>query len=312
MTNPSQILNPAPSMNATLLSTMTQLTVPLPAAHGRYAIRDLVQTLDPVTQHQEIGYLSICYDFPWDTTRALEFALFRTFGVAKGTPLLVKTGEFLQRTQKRYDDTVLILSEILENGYDSERGRTALRRMNQQHSRYRIPNDEYLYTLSTFIFEPIRWNARFGWRPLTDTEKHASYFFWRRIGEFMAIKDIPDSLEAFERFNVDFERAHFAYSDNNRLLGEVTRDFMIARVLPRRLTRLGEPFVYAMLDDAMCDAVGFPHPSQAMRSLVNGLMRARAVAMRGLARRTRPRLITRQRHPSYPNGYQVDELGAKP
>jgi ER-bound oxygenase mpaB/B'/Rubber oxygenase, catalytic domain len=291
---------------------MTQLTVPLPATRSRYAIRDLVQRLDPVAQHQEIGYLSTCYDFPWDTTRALEFALFRTFGVAKGTPLLVQTGEFVRRTQKRYDDTVLILSEILENGYDSERGRAALRRMNQQHGRYRIPNDEYLYTLSTFIFEPIRWNARFGWRPLTDNEKQASYYFWRRIGEFMAIKDIPDCLEAFERFNVDFERANFAYSDNNKVLGEVTRDFMIARVLPRRLTRLGEPFVYAMLDDAMCDAVGFPRPSQAVRSLVNGLMRARAMALRSMARRAKPRLITRQRHPSYPNGYQVDELGAKP
>jgi hypothetical protein len=207
---------------------------------------------------------------------------------------------------------VLILSEILENGYDSERGRAALRRMNQQHGRYRIPNDEYLYTLSTFIFEPIRWNSRFGWRPLTDNEKQASYYFWRRIGEFMAIKDIPDSFEAFERFNVDFERAHFACSDNNKVLGEVTRNFMIARVLPRRLARLGEPFVYAMLDDAMCDAVGFPRPSQAMRSLLNGLMRARAMALRSLARRAEPRLITRQRHPSYPNGYQIDDLGAKP
>ncbi len=295
-----------------MLSTMTQLAVPVPQSRDRFAIRDLVRQMNPVTQHQEIGYLSACYDFPWDTTRSLEFALFRTFGVAKGTPLLVRTGEFTQRTQKRYDDTVLILAEILENGYDSERGRTALRRMNQQHGRYRIPNDEYLYTLSTFIFEPIRWNARFGWRPLTDNERLASFFFWKQVGGFMAIQDIPDDIDAFESFNVAYEQMHFAYSDNNKILGEVTREFLIARVLPRRMARLGYPFVSAMLDDAMCDAVGFPHPSQAMRALVNGLMRTRAVAMRALPRRATPRLITRQTHRSYLTGYQVDELGAKP
>ena len=201
---------------------------------------------------------------------------------------------------------------MLGNRYAGGLGGAAMRRMNQRSGRTSIPNGEKTSTLGPFITEPIRWNARFGWRALTDNEKQASYYFWQRIGEFMAIKDIPGSLESFERFNIDYERAHFAYSENNRVLGEVTRDFMIARVLPRGLTRLGEPFVHAMLDDAMCDAVGFPRPSRAMRSLVNGLMRARAVAMRGMARRAQPRLVTRQRHPSYPNGYQIDELGAKP
>jgi hypothetical protein len=286
------------------------LQLPEIPSRGRYAIRDLIARMDPLTQHQEIGFLSACYDFPWDTTRALEFALFRTFGVAKGTPLLVKTGEFVARTQKRYDDTVLLLSEILENGYDSERGRAALRRMNQQHARYTIPNDEFVYTLSTFIFEPIRWNTRFGWRPLTEAERLASFYFWRHIGEMMAIRDIPDTYDAFERFNCDFERAHFRYADSNRILAEVTRDFMIARVVPRRFKALGEPFVYAMLDDALADAVGLPHGQPAMRALVETALRARSAAMRWLPRRGQPRLLTQQPSASYPRGYQVSELGA--
>ena len=157
----------------------------LPRSHARFALRDYIATLDPERDHQEICYLDACYEFPWDTTRALEFALFRVFGVAKGTPLLVHTGEFEKRTQKRYDDTVLLLSEILEHGYDSERGRAALRRMNQQHGHYTIPNDEFLYTLSTFIFEPIRWVAKFGWRRQLDAEKQAAFFFWREVGRRM-------------------------------------------------------------------------------------------------------------------------------
>ena len=84
-----------------------------PPITSRTSIRDFIQTLDPVADHQQICFLSTCYDFPWDYTRALEFALFRTFGVAKGTPLLERTGEFVERTRKRYDDTVLILGELL-------------------------------------------------------------------------------------------------------------------------------------------------------------------------------------------------------
>src|SRR5918992_1919268 len=84
-------------------------------------LREIVR-LDPVRDHQRIAFLTSLHEFPWDTTRALELALFRTFAVAKGTALLENTGELTERTQKRYDDTVLILGEILEHGYDSARG----------------------------------------------------------------------------------------------------------------------------------------------------------------------------------------------
>ena len=78
--------------------------------------------------------------------------------------MLDRTGEFAQRSQKRYDDTDIIVSELLEWGYDSERGKRALRRLNQLHGRFTIANEDFLYVLSTFIFEPIRWNEQFGWR----------------------------------------------------------------------------------------------------------------------------------------------------
>ena len=52
------------------------------------------------------------------------------------------------------------MAEISKWGYDSERGREALRKMNRAHSRFDISNDDYLYVLSTFIYEPIRWMER--------------------------------------------------------------------------------------------------------------------------------------------------------
>ena len=87
-----------------------------------YTILNEIQQLDPEEEHERIVFLSTCYDFPFDTTRALELALFRTFCVPSIASLLDRTGEFHNRPQKRYDDTGIIVSEMLEWGYSSERG----------------------------------------------------------------------------------------------------------------------------------------------------------------------------------------------
>lgn len=278
----------------------------------RMAIRDYLLTLDPVRDCQQIAWLSSCYEFPWDTTRSLELALFRVFGVAKGTPLLAQTGEFVQRTQKRYDDTVLILSEILESGgYDTPRGQAALVRMNKQHGRFQIPNDEYLYTLSTFIFEPIRWMERYGWRPMTEVEKQGIYYFWKEMGRRMGIRDIPDSLEAFERFNCAFEAAEFRYSPDNELIAVATRNLMLSWFLPRWLYGVGAPFIHAMIDDALLAAVGLKPAPRWLQIFVRGSLKLRGWLVSFLPPRKHPRLLTKSRNRSYPQGYVISELGAK-
>src|SRR5215470_9620971 len=119
------------------------------------------------------------YDFPWDMTRALELALFRTFASPRIARLLAATGEFEARARRRYDDTDLIVSLILEDGLTGERGREAIARMNEIHGRFRIANRDFLYVLSTFVFEPLRWIDRFGWRRLSEAERECWFQFWR-------------------------------------------------------------------------------------------------------------------------------------
>lgn len=276
----------------------------------RYAIRDYIAALDAQADCQEIGYLLFSYEFPWDTTRSLEFALFRVFGVAKGTPLLAQTGEFLQRTQKRYDDTVLILAEIMEHGYDSPRGRAALARMNKQHGRFQIPNDEYLYTLSTFVFEPPRWMERYGWRAMSRHEKLAIFNAWVEIGRRMGIRDLPNDYDAFERFNREYEQAQFRYAPENEWIAVATRNLFLSWFLPKWLYRLGAPFVHALIDDALLAAVGLPPAPRWLQRFVQGALRFRGRVLRYFPPRKRPRLMTRLRTPSYPEGYHIGELGA--
>jgi hypothetical protein len=109
----------------------------------RSRVLDEIRGLDPVRDHQRIAFLSTRVDFPFDTTRALELALFRTFGVPSISALLHRTGEFERRPQKRYDDTDIIVSELMEHGYDSDRGRAALARMNAIHGRFTIANEDF-------------------------------------------------------------------------------------------------------------------------------------------------------------------------
>ena len=127
-----------------------------------------IERLDPVRDAQRIVYLDVSLEFPWDTQRSLELAFYRTFAVPSIAELLDSTGECTSRTQKRYDDTQLLISAFSESGYDSDLGKRAIRRMNQIHGRFEIANDDFLYVLSTMISEPIRWNERYGWRPLIE------------------------------------------------------------------------------------------------------------------------------------------------
>jgi ER-bound oxygenase mpaB/B'/Rubber oxygenase, catalytic domain len=269
-----------------------------------------IRRLDPEADNERIVYLDTCYEFPFDTTRSLEFALFRTFAVPTIGALLDSTGEFALRAQKRYDDTDLILSTIAEHGYSSETGKRAIRRMNQIHGRFAISNEDFLYVLSTFVYEPIRWNARFGWRRLVEEERLASFHFWREVGRRMAIKEIPADFAEFERYNRDYERRHFRSSEATHRVGEATRDMFLAWFpwLPRRF---GRQAIYALMDERLLQAFGFPRPAAVVRRAVEEGLRGRARVVRLLPARRRPRLRTELRRRSYPRGYRLEELGPR-
>ena len=275
---------------------------------SRYAILHAIERLNPEKDHQRIVFLSTCYDFPFDTTRALEFALFRTFCVPSISALLDRTGEFQNRAQKRYDDTDIVVSELLEWGYDSERGRRALRRLNQLHGRFAIANEDFLYVLSTFIFEPIRWNQRFGWRLMCGQERLAYFYFWREVGGRMNIRDIPADYRDFERFNKDYERQHYRFTEANRRVGAATRELFVSW-FPRFLSPMVRSTIHALLSDRLIEAFGFPPPSRLMRWLVPGALRLRATGAGFLPPRRNPRLRTETKHPTYPDGYVIEQLG---
>jgi hypothetical protein len=228
--------------------------------------------------------------------------------------LLQRTGEFTHRAQKRYDDTVILLDTILEHSLDTARGREGLRRMNQMHGAYPISNDDLRYVLATFVVMPDRWIADYGWRSLTDTERAASANYYRNLGRHMGIRDIPETFADFATLLERYEAAHFAYDPASRAVADATlhlfTTFPLNRLAPRRLVNR---FAYAVMDDPLLDAFGYPRPSRFGRALARGALRARGRYVRTRPPRMQPRYSRQMPQVrSYPDGYDVTRLGTFP
>ncbi|GAB4233007.1 MAG: oxygenase MpaB family protein [Elainellaceae cyanobacterium] len=274
----------------------------------RYYLSRQIQQLDPVQDNCQICHWLAGYEFPWDITRALEIALMRTFCVPSVAKLLDHTREFHDRTQKRYDDTGLLVAQIMKWGHSSPKGMAAIQRMNQIHGHFPIANADFLYVLSTFVYEPIRWIERFGWRPLSELEQQACFHFWRSVGEQMQIQQIPTSYAAFEELNLTYEQQYFRYSEANQRVGQSTLNLFLSW-FPAFSRPALKPCIYALMDDRMLNAFGFPHPDPKIRRFVETALRVRGNALKLVPPRQTPDFYVDTPQRSYPNGFTLTDLG---
>jgi hypothetical protein len=276
---------------------------------GRWATRGLIETLDPEHDWWRIYRLHAQQEFPWDVTRALELALYRTYAVPSIGGLLDDTGEFRRRTQKRYDDTALLLGEVLENGPDSDRGRAALRVINRAHARYAIEDDDMRYVLATLLVVPARWVDRYGWRPMTATERRAGYLYHRELGRRMGVKEWPGSFEEVAAFLDAYEARRLGFSAGGSRTATATRDLFVSW-FPRPLAPLARAGVVALLDPPLLAAFGYAPAPAWLRAGADLALRARARVVRFLPPRRHPvRVRDAWTVRSYPDGYAVEDLG---
>ena len=279
---------------------------------GRWSTAHRIAQLDPEGDHVEIYRLSTGFEFPWDYRRALELALLRTFAIPSIAELLVATGEFARRPQRRYDDTAILMGELAAHGYDSERGRTALRRINRAHGHYRIANDDMLYVLSTFVLDPVRWIDRFGWRRLLAEERHAGFFFYREVGRRMNIGDIPDSYEDLERFSAEYGRRLRPDPATEALREDVLG--LTASWFPPPLRGAARRLTPAVFDDELLQGLGLSAPPRWQRRAAAGALRARSAVVRRMPPRRVPAFddgsVRFRTYPGYPDGYDLAEIGA--
>ncbi|NTX40071.1 DUF2236 domain-containing protein [Myxococcus sp. CA033] len=282
---------------------------------NRFALRDRTDGLDARTQHEDIVRILATQEFPWDITQALSFALFRTYAVPSIGILLHETGEFTERTQKRYDDTVLILDAILEHGIASPTGHSAFRRMNQMHGAYDISNEDMRYVLSTFVVTPVRWVGEFGWRPFTPHEAEAWTHYYRAVGRHMGIRDIPETHADFVALMDGYEAKHFAFDARSQAVADSTLELLTtfppSHLAPKKLVKL---FARTLMEDALLDAFHYARPSALTRKVFRTALKLRGKFVRyALPPREVPRFGRENSSVrTYPKGHVVEQLGTFP
>ncbi|MFD7876679.1 oxygenase MpaB family protein [Streptomyces sp. NPDC059766] len=279
---------------------------------NRFERLEQIRRLDPYRDSLEIYRLSSAYEFPWDYTRALELALYRTYAVPSIGRLLAATAELTDRPQKRYDDTSLLLDAVVEHGFDSIQGRTAVRRINQMHRSYDISDDDMRYVLCTFVVMPRRWIDTFAWRRLSRHEVVASAVHYRTLGRHMGIKDVPRTYEEFEACLDAYEEAHFGWDEEARRVSDATLDLM-ASWYPRPLAPLLRASTLALLDEPLLRAFRYTPPGDATRAFVRRAVRMRGRVVRLLPPRRAPHHARQNWEiKGYPEGYRLEDLGTRP
>ncbi|MFI5185342.1 MAG: hypothetical protein ACHQF0_01310 [Chitinophagales bacterium] len=267
-----------------------------------------ILSLDPEKDHCRIVHLMTGYEFPWDVVRALEVALMRTFCSPRISGLLHRTGEFRKHGQKRYDDTALLVAEFMQNGYDGERGRQAILHTNRIHGFYTIENDDFLFVLSTFIFLPIQWIDKYGWRKTTHNERQALFYFFKAVGERMNIKNIPVSLDELKRFVEKYEKENFVPVETNLAVGNAT-----VNIVKGWMPFFAKPFVLpvmkCLLDKNMLKALNYSLPPSFLRTIVYRAMRVRAFGLKKISFKKYPSFVTTEKNRTYPKGYEISQLG---
>jgi hypothetical protein len=269
-----------------------------------------IASLDPDKDYERIAFLLTYQLFPYTIEKALEYALFKTYAVPSVSRLLVATGEFSTRAQKRYDDTVLLLAEVGENGFDHPDATAALGRINAMHGRFRIRNEDFLYTLSTFVFEPIRALRLYGPRPMTEREQRAWFNAYRRLGAEMGIADLPGDLESFRAWREAFESREMHFEPTNRVVADATVKVLLDMLrVPAFLRGTAKAVLVALMEPHVARAFDYPQPNRIVLAAVDAAMAMRRLVASRLPDGKRPRLQSRRNLPTYRGNYRIAELG---
>ncbi|WP_084597833.1 oxygenase MpaB family protein [Micromonospora chokoriensis] len=279
---------------------------------GRYENLSRTRALDPERDYLAIYQTMLRYEFPWDMKLGLNLAFNRSFSIPGIAAVHTATGELTERTQKRIDDTGLLMYEMVLNGFEQPRGRDALRRVNQIHRRYDISNDDFRYVLGCLVVIPTRWLQEYGWRPPCCHERQATYLFYRELGRRMGITDIPGSYDDFETWFTAHDEAHLRPNDDAATIERATRTLMLTRI-PRQLAPLGDALVSALYDAPLRHAMRVDTPPWPVRAGLRVALKARSRLQRWFgAPRATALFADGIKTKSYPDGYEVSQLGPHP
>ncbi len=277
---------------------------------ARYANLRRIEKLDPSVDHDEIFSLVAYHEFPFEYVQGTSIAFMRDYGVPTISDLLDRTGRFENDGQKRYDDTVLIGREFAAEGSDSTRAKDTVRRLNQIHGHYGIPNHEFRYVLATTLVGPKRFIDSYGYRRLHPHEVEAMTRVTTRLGQLMGIKELPTTYAEYERLHDQYEAEHFAYDPANTRVAEASIR-IVTNWYPAPVRPVARRITLAVLDAPLLAALGIPRQPAWLESAVRTALKARGLLMRVLPPRKADDPYVHDASRTYPFGYKLSDLGPR-
>ncbi|KAL6236689.1 hypothetical protein BDW75DRAFT_107703 [Aspergillus navahoensis] len=267
--------------------------------YRKYTTREEMASM---TDHEawEIQKGMLVMEFPSVSLKALQFALFKTYGIPTISSLLLKTSQFSNPVTsfKRYADTGALIGQFIAFEPSSERAQTAIARTKFLHIGYRssgkILESDMLYTLSLFALEPIRFIDMFEWRSLSELEQCAIGTYWKSLGDALGISfaDLPSGphafrdglhfLEELRTWSVKYEEDYMKPSQSNRQVADKTMDVLVY-TLPRFLKPVGVKFAACVMDDRLREAMLYQPPSAVYKTIFSSLVAIRKICLRYLA-----------------------------
>ncbi|ALG09317.1 oxygenase MpaB family protein [Kibdelosporangium phytohabitans] len=298
----------------------------------RYARRREIEAMDVKESCSEIWLLDMAYEFPWEWQIAGSAAFYASLAPARLAELLVRTRELTENTEKRLEDTSILMWETFRHGVRGKQGKAAVRQLNRihrnavrhisdEHRTWEITNEDYLFVLATTFLTTIRVAADITWRPLTEQERTAAYLHFREIGEVMGLKDIPQTYAEIAEFHDDYAARHIRYTPEAEQLYMAGRGMIVDVLtmwLPERspawftavTRRIAVAALPALMPEMLRTAFGIPAPSRLLSAVVGAGMRLRGAVVRRMSPRTESAIPDRFPTEKFPDAdYTMDQIG---
>ncbi|KAK8132420.1 hypothetical protein PG999_000593 [Apiospora kogelbergensis] len=282
------------------------------AMRRKYGFPDRASLAKMTTEDAQLILRDILtLEFPQFGVTALQFGLFKTYGVESISRLLLATRNLTDpvASLKRYEDTAVVIGEFTANPPGSARSVASIARMNFLHSKYvasgQISNADLLYTLSVFITDPERFMRLYEWRPLNDMEYCAYATFWKSIGEAMGIQYSGYLSKTEWRDGVEFGHDIAAWAKKYEVVSFIPSKVsnkpavalipMITYWLPGFMKDFAQEGVTVLLGDRVREAFMLPEPGITAACFVYSSLALRRAFLRHLSLPRFRRLI--RHHP---------------
>lgn len=252
----------------------------------------------------------VMFDLAEEFELGFFLSYYRNFAIPHLAATLAGTGEIEARPAKRSFDTAIVMYELIEHGFEGDRGRAMVDLLTRVHKGVPGSGEDFRYVLTTLLVVPIRFCDEFGRRATTAEEKQSAVDFYQELASRMGIEGLTNVYEDSETFLDEYEMRHARRSDAGDKLMTSTMGLFAER-MPRVAERLIPQGLAFMIDDPrVASALNLPKPSRPLHGILRGALKAR-----GMQLRRRPARVTSRFTPGkagssvYPGGYQLSDLG---